>query len=245
MRMKERNKKIRINKYLAKQGIATRIGADALIEAGAVFVNGKKTELGRKVGPEDKVEVHQSGAKKTYRYLAYCKPAGVVTVSPEAGEKAIADIFPLEGLFPVGRLDKNSEGLIILTNDGRVTDRLLNPKYEHEKEYLAETEKTVGESFKRKMEVGVNIGEGEKTKPCEVKVVDENHFIITLTEGKRHQIKRMAERLGMSIRSLKRVRIMNIKLGGLAPNQARAIKDKELEEFLKVLGLFLFIAARF
>lgn len=237
--MKEQNKKIRINKYLAAQGLVTRKDADALIKAGEVFVNGKKAELGQKVGPKDKVEVRQSGAEKTYRYLAYHKPAGVVTVSPEAGEKAIADIFPLEGLFPVGRLDKNSEGLIILTNDGRITDRLLNPRYEHEKEYLAETERNIGESFKRKMEAGVNISETERTKPCKVDLIDEHHFKITLTEGKHHQIKRMAERLGISVRTLKRIRIMNIKLGGLAPNQAREIKGAELEKFGEALGIRL------
>ena len=232
--------KIRINKYLADKGFATRKGADALIEAGKVFVNGTKAVLGQKVGAEDKVEVKESrsaAASTPRRYLAYYKPAGYVTLNPVEGEKEIADIFEMEGLFPIGRLDKNTEGLIILTNDGRITDRLLNPKYEHEKEYLVETERTVGEGFKEKLEKGVNIGEGELTKPAKVELIDEHHFSIAITEGKKHQVKRMTEALGVSVRNLKRTRIMNINLSKLKQNSGREITGKELKEFLANLGL--------
>jgi len=229
--------KTRINKYLADKGLTTRKGADALIGTGKVFVNGAKALLGQKVGPEDKIEVRGGAPSSARRYLAYYKPKGVVTHNPTAGEKEIANIFPMEDLFPVGRLDKNSEGLIILTNDGRVTDRLLNPKYEHEKEYLVETSTTVGKSFARKLESGVNISEGEKTKPCKVNVIDPRHFTITLTEGKKHQIKRMTETLGVSVMRLKRLRVTNIKLGNLKPNMGREIAGKELRTFLQTLGL--------
>lgn len=236
--MINKNGKIRINKYLADKGLATRKGADELILAGKVLVNSVKAVLGQKVGAEDKVEIREGGAPRTARrYLAYNKPAGYVTHSPIEGEKEIADIFQMKGLFPVGRLDKNSEGLIILTNDGRITDRLLNPKYEHEKEYLVETSTAIGESFRKKLESGVNIGEGDITKPCEVNLIDPRHFTITLTEGKKHQIKRMTEALGVSVISLKRLRVMNIKLGNQKPNGSREILGKELQNFLKALGL--------
>ncbi len=232
--------KVRINKYLADKGLATRKGADELIEAGKVFVNGVKAVLGQKVGAEDKVEVKGGvpmAAIGTPRYVAYYKPKGYVTHSSVSGEKEIADIFAMKGLFPIGRLDKNSEGLIILTNDGRITDRLLNPKYEHEKEYVVETERTVGEGFKEKLEKGVGIGEKRLAKAAKVELLDEHRFSITLTEGRKHQIKRMSEALGVSVRSLKRLRIMNIKLGKLKPNQSREILGKELESFLNALGL--------
>ncbi len=234
--------KVRINKYLANKGFSTRRGADALIEAGQVFVNGTKAVLGQKVGTGDVVEVRETKigtglTAEAHRYLAYNKPAEYVTHSPASNEKEIADVFEMPGLFPVGRLDKNSEGLMILTNDGRITDRLLNPKYEHEKEYMVETSTAVGESFAKKLESGVDIGELEKTKPCKIDLIDPHHFTITLTEGKKHQIKRMTEALGVSVVSLKRLRIMNIKLGNLKPNTSREIAGKELHSFLKSLGL--------
>ena len=247
--------RIRINKCLADKGFATRKGADALIEAGKVFVNGTRAVLGQKVGLEDKVEV-RGDKPQSYRYVAYNKPAGYVTHSPMEGEKEIGDVFNMDGLFPVGRLDKNSEGLLILTNDGRVTDRLLNPKYDHEKEYAVKISTTVSPSFAKKLESGVNINSptpparggvpsprggvvGEKylTKPCKVNLVDAHHFTIALTEGKKHQIKRMTEALGVSVVSLKRLRIVNIKLGNLKPNTSREIVGKELQTFLKSLGL--------
>jgi len=231
------SKTVRINKYLADKGLATRKGADELISAGKVLVNGAKAVLGQKIGPEDKVEVQEEKNEKKHRYLAYNKPVGIVTHSPTEDEKEIADVFKMDSLFPLGRLDKNSEGLLILTNDGRVTDRLLNPKYEHEKEYAIETERAIGEIFKKKLEAGVQIGDDEKTKPCKVDLLDEHHFNIVLTEGRKHQIKRMTEAVGVSVRTLKRLRIMNVKLGDLKPNAGREITGKELQTFLKSLGL--------
>jgi 23S rRNA pseudouridine2604 synthase len=188
--MENSETKIRINKYLADKGLATRRGVDALIEAGKVYINGEKAVLGQKVGENDKVEVRGGGDPMgigTPRYLAYFKPKGYVTHSPSEGEKEIADILDMDGLFPIGRLDKNTEGLLILTNDGRVTDRLLNPKYDHEKEYIVETERRVTDNLKEKLEKGVDIGEGELTKPAKVELIDEHHFSIVITEGKKHQ----------------------------------------------------------
>ncbi|MFA6353621.1 MAG: pseudouridine synthase [Candidatus Paceibacterota bacterium] len=209
---------MRINKYLALKKISTRRGADELVVGKKVFINNKLAILGSKVNENDKVEV-KGNKKKEYAYFAYYKPIGIETTSPK------------EGLFPLGRLDKNSHGLLILTNDGRITDQLLNPKYFHEKEYVVRTKEKLRSSFKAKMEAGVNI-EGYMTKPCKVKILNENTFRVTLTEGKKHQIRRMCSALFQEVADLKRERIMNIKLGNLKPNALREIKGEELATFL-------------
>ena len=209
---------MRINKYLALKKISTRRGADELVVNKKVFINGKLAVLGSKVNETDIVEV--KGAKPVgYKYFAYNKPIGIETNSPQ------------KDLFPLGRLDKNSHGLLILTNDGRITDQLLNPKYFHEKEYLVRTSNKLRSSFKKKMEAGVNI-EGYMTKPCKVKIMGENTFKVTLTEGKKHQIRRMCSALFQEIADLKRERIMNIKLGNLKEGGLREIKGEELATFL-------------
>src|SRR3989338_8002416 len=217
------NYPMRINKYLALQKISTRRGADELVENKKVFINGKLAVLGSKVKEADKVEVRGSKPKE-YLYFAYNKPLGIETGSPR------------EDLFPLGRLDKNSHGLLILTNDGRITDQLLNPKYFHEKEYLVKTLGKLRSNFKQKMEAGVDI-EGYQTKPCKVKIINENTFRVILTEGKKHQIRRMCSNLFQEVADLKRERIMNIKLGNLKPNAVREIKGEELAIFLKSLNL--------
>jgi len=144
------------------------------------------------------------------------------------------------GVFPVGRLDKDSEGLMILTNDGRVTGPLLNPEAEHEKEYEVRVDKAIKSGFIKKMAKGVDI-EGYTTKRAKVKKTGRNPngktFRITLTEGKKHQIRRMCAALGYQVQSIKRVRIENIELGKLKPNQYRKLSGKELRDFLKTLGL--------
>jgi 23S rRNA pseudouridine2604 synthase len=215
---------VRINKYLADKKISTRRGADELIKNKKVFINGKLAELGSQVSENDKVEIRDVKSKE-YKYYAYHKPIGVETNSPR------------EDLFPLGRLDKASHGLLILTNDGRITDQLLNPKYFHEKEYRIETKEKLRSSFKQKMEAGVNIEglpaqAGYLTKKCKVKILNENTFKIVLTEGKKHQIRRMCSALFQEVADLKRERIMNIKLGNLKPNGLREIKGKELSIFL-------------
>lgn len=232
------NYPMRINKYLAWKAISTRRGADELIKAHQVFINGKPAELGSKVLEKDKVEVRgqiKGSTEKPYVYFAYNKPVGTITHSPTENEKDIkANIknkkIPKD-VFPLGRLDKDSHGLIILTNDGRITDRLLNPKYIHEKEYIVKTSNKLRSSFKSKMEAGVNI-EGYKTKECKVRTVNDFTFNIILTEGKKHQIRRMCSALFQEIADLKRTRIMNIKLDKLKSNELREIKGTELSIFL-------------
>ncbi len=224
---------MRINKYLAHKNLCTRREADVFIAAGKVFINGRKARLGDQVAETDKVEVRFRA--KQQRYFAYNKPRGIITHSPQGDEKEIRQATSLKDVFPVGRLDKDSHGLIILTDDGRITDKLLNPDYEHEKEYIVTVKEVLASNFKQRMEKGVYI-EGYTTKPCVIKIMSEKKFSITLTEGKKHQIRRMCAALGYVTADLERTRIMNIKLAGLRPGEHRALKDKELQEFLKALG---------
>ena len=212
---------IRINKYLAQKGHATRTGADEMIEKG--FVTIKKAN------------------KKKLRYFAYNKAVGIVSSAPQKGETDILHETRFPTLvFPIGRLDKDSDGLIIMTNDGRITDRLLNPAREHDKEYIVTVEKPITPDFEKKMAKGVKISSaGEKylTKPAQVKILSTKKFSIILTEGKKRQIRRMCETLKNPVKTLTRIRIMNIEMGKLKQGEFREIAGKELEQFFKLLGL--------
>ena len=236
---------MRINKYLAHEGIATRRGADELVARGKVLVNGHVAVLGEKVNKGDKVELRGKSSPKKFLYFAYNKPVGVITHSPQMGEKDIKQSsrnVTSEGkhlpkdVFPVGRLDKDSSGLIILTNDGRVTDRLLNPDYEHDKEYRVRTLEPLRDSFKKTMEQGVDI-EGYLTKRCTVRATGPKSFNITLTEGKKHQIRRMVAALHNTVVELERTRILNVRLDNLASGMWRSILGDELKTFLAQIGM--------
>ena len=228
---------MRINKYLAHHGITTRRGADELIAKGEVLINRRGAKLGDQVHEGDRVELRGKSAPKKYLYFAYNKPVGVITHSPQGGEKDIKQSTKLPPeVFPVGRLDKDSSGLIILTNDGRVTDRLLNPEYDHDKEYRVRTLDPLRDSFKKTMEAGVNI-EGYLTKHCTVRKTGSTNFVITLSEGKKHQIRRMVAALHNTVIDLERTRILNIKLGDTKPGQWRTIEGEELATFLSAIGL--------
>jgi 23S rRNA pseudouridine2604 synthase len=231
---------IRINKYLADQKIASRREADVLIADKKVLVNGKVAVLGQHINPGDKVEV--VGATKKYVYLAYYKGRGVITHSPAAGEVDIITRlkkdYSITGVAPLGRLDKDSEGLILLTNDGRITGPVLDPEANHEKEYEVTVDKPVTAVFTKMMSLGVDI-EGYHTKPATVVASPRNDkkFTLTITEGKKHQIRRMCAALGYQVQTLKRLRVMNIELGTLKPNQYRKITGAELKELMTMLGL--------
>lgn len=226
---------MRINKYLAHEGIATRRGADELIVKGKVLVNGRVAVLGEKVNKGDKVEMRGKSAAKKFLYYAFNKPVGVITHSPQLGEKDIRKSVPMD-VFPVGRLDKDSSGLIILTNDGRVTDRLLNPGYDHDKEYRVRVAEPLRDSFKKTMEAGVNI-EGYLTKHCTVRKSGPKSFTITLTEGKKHQIRRMVSAMHNTVVELERMRILNVRLDNLKPGTWRAIEGEGLKTFLAQIGM--------
>lgn len=231
---------IRINKYLAHTGIASRREADELIAKGKVTVNGSKATMGQAIEATDDVQV--IGKTKAKTYYAYYKGRGVITHSPAKGEVDIATRlatdYGLAHVAPIGRLDKDSEGLMILSNDGRLTGPLLDPDNGKEKEYDVLVDKNLTGMFKRAMEAGVDI-EGYRTKPAKLVANPKNdkRFNLILTEGKKHQIRRMCAALGYQIQTLKRVRIMNIELGKLKPNQYRKIEGTELATLLAALNI--------
>jgi 23S rRNA pseudouridine2604 synthase len=230
---------MRINKYLALKKYSTRKGGDDLVAKKKVFINGRLAILGDKVNEDDLVEVRGAGGlAKKYVYYIYNKPVGIITHSPQRGEQDVLGATKLKGVFPVGRLDKDSHGLLILTNDGRITDKLLNPDYVHQKEYIVKTREKLRSNFKEKMEAGVRIEgtESYTTKPCKVKVINEHLFRITITEGKKHQIRRMCVALFNDVVDLERVRIINLELGKLPKGSYRELKGEELEIFMKELG---------
>ncbi|NTW22430.1 rRNA pseudouridine synthase [Candidatus Falkowbacteria bacterium] len=224
-----------INKYLALKKISSRKEADRLLKAGKIKVNGKLAEPGQMISSADEVEVE---INKNFIYLAYHKPKGIITHSPQGKEKSIADIFKAkEKVFPLGRLDKASSGLIILTNDGRITERLLSPDVWHEKEYEVAVNKKIDEKMLNQLARGVRLDDGYQTRPCQVRKQGEKKFSIILTEGKKHQIRRMCQALGYHVDELKRVRIVNIRLGDIKIGGSREIKGQELEKFLGLVGL--------
>lgn len=229
---------LRINKYLALHNYSTRKGADDLIQKGYVFINGKKAVLGDKVEKGDKVTVSGKAPKKEYVYYAYNKKVGVST-NPDENVKDILKVtkFPVK-VFPIGRLDKDSRGLILMTNDGRVTDRLLSPKYVHEKEYVVKVNKPFSDSFVELMQNGVHF-DGYISKKCKVwrKGKSKDTFHIILTEGKKRQIRRMCEALHHEVIDLRRIRIMNIEIGKIPEGTFEEITGEKLETLLKSLHL--------
>jgi 23S rRNA pseudouridine2604 synthase len=222
-----------INKYLAQKGICSRKESDRLLRLGKVWVNGRPAEPGQMIAEGDIVE---ADAKADFVYLAYNKPRGIITHSPQGDELSIADILKAkEKVFPLGRLDKDSHGLIILTDDGRITDKLLNPDFEHEKEYEVTLSRPVTADFIRRLSGGVRLDDGYVTRRCKAKVVGERSFSIVLTEGKKRQIRRMCQSLGQHVDDLRRVRIMNVRLGDLPAGRFRRLEGEELELFLRGL----------
>lgn len=237
--MEEISYSIRINRYLALNNFCSRREADALIVKKIITINGKVAVLGDKVNKNDKVEmnVERRNEVKSYRYFAYNKPMGIVTHKTDDEQKEISETIDLpKDVFPVGRLDKQSHGLILLTNDGRVNDKLLNPDYDHEKEYLVRVAKPITNIFLKIMTNGVQL-EDFKTKPCQVKKVTDYELKVVLTEGKKHQIRRMCDSIGFGVMDLKRIRIMNIDLGNLGTGHKREILGKELDMFLQSIGV--------
>lgn len=230
---------VRINHFLALNNFCSRRQADNLIKQKQVRINNRIAVLGDKVNEKDIVKLSAGAQKlsKQYAYIAYNKPAGIETHASNKNQRDINTVLKLKTrLFPIGRLDKDSHGLIILTNDGRITDKLLNPKYEHEKEYVIEVNKPLSADFEKRMGSGIQLDDF-KTKKCVVKQTGEKLFRIILTEGKKRQIRRMCEALNYRVVDLKRTRIMNVRLGNMQAGQYRQIKNEELQEFLANMGL--------
>ena len=228
----------RINKYLSEIGYCSRREADKLIEAGRVLVNGKKAEMGVKISPQDKVTVNGemlNRPKNKKVYLAFNKPKGIVCTTDTKVEKDnIIDFinYP-KRIFPIGRLDKPSEGLIFLTNDGDIVNKILRAQNNHEKEYIVTVNKPITQAFLHKMSNGVPILD-TVTKKCFVKQTHKNQFRIILTQGLNRQIRRMCEYFDYRVTALKRVRIMNVKLDTKV-GKWRYLKPEEMEKLTQML----------
>jgi len=230
---------IRINKYLSEVGYCSRRVADKLIKEGKVTINGVIPEIGSKVEKGDQVEVEgqriEVSTKQKNIYLAFNKPVGIVCTTDRRVEtENIIDFikYPTR-IFPIGRLDKLSEGLIFLTNDGDIVNKILRARNNHEKEYVVSVNRPINRYFIQSMSNGVEILD-TKTKKCYVEQLGPRKFKIILTQGLNRQIRRMCESLGYRVRSLKRVRIMNIKLD-VPTGKYREFTNKELLELNKLL----------
>lgn len=224
--------RIRLQKYLAQAGICSRRKGEAHIQAGLVKVNGAiVTELGTKIDPEiDRVEFKNKAVKVQQEliYVVLNKPSGYVTSCRKHKDPIVLDLVPLdERVYPVGRLDKNSDGLVMLTNDGRLHQRLSHPSFDHEKEYLVTTVKPIRDADLNQMAEGVLL-DGRRTRPAVVGRVTEREFRITLKEGRNRQIRRMVDQVGNRVKRLTRVRISRIRLGSLPVGHWRYLTDSEL-----------------
>ncbi|MCK7592016.1 23S rRNA pseudouridine(2604) synthase RluF [Subsaxibacter sp. CAU 1640] len=228
----------RINKYLSEVGYCSRREADKLIEARRVTINGKVPEMGTKIAPDDIVEVDGktiSNNKERFVYLAFNKPVGIVCTTDTRVEKdnIIDYINYPKRIFPIGRLDKASEGLILLTDDGDIVNKILRASNNHEKEYIVTVDKPISQTFIERMANGVPILD-RVTKKCEVRKLSSHEFKIILTQGLNRQIRRMCEYLDYEVITLKRVRIMNIKLD-LPIGNYRELTKNEFQELNKLL----------
>lgn len=233
---------IRLNKYLAQCGVCSRRDADRLIEQGQVTVNGKTAAVGMTVSSEDAVKVGKKllqGQKKKV-VLAFYKPIGVTCTEKDPhAEKKINDIvkYP-ERVTYAGRLDKDSEGLILLTNDGELINAVMRGANRHEKEYIVKTDKEITPDFLQRMSKGIYLKELDvTTRECKTEKLGKFTFRIILTQGLNRQIRRMCEECGYKIKSLKRVRVMNVTLGKLLSGQYRILSDEEMEKLYSDAGI--------
>ena len=234
--MKEETK-VRLNKYISEAGLCSRREADRLIREGKVTVDGVKAELGMRILPGQKVTVGEktlSGAADKV-VLAVYKPEGIICTEDRRTKNNIVSFldYPVRVTY-AGRLDKDSEGLLIMTNDGRLIDRMMRARNRHEKEYKVTVDRKITETFLTKLSSGVHITDEEKgldavTRPCRAWKEGEYTFRIVLTQGLNRQIRRMCEDCGYTVKRLKRTRIMNIELGNMKPGQVRKLTGEELK----------------
>ncbi|MCR8854248.1 23S rRNA pseudouridine(2604) synthase RluF [Lysinibacillus fusiformis] len=229
---------MRINKYLSETGIISRRGADKWIAEGKVTINGEPATVGSQVENGDIVCVDGKEVKKEQQlvYIALNKPVGITSTTERHIKGNVVDFVnhPLR-IFHIGRLDKESEGLLLLTNDGDIVNKILRAENHHEKEYIVQVDKPITEQFINKMGAGVDILD-TTTLPCYVEKISDKVFKIILEQGLNRQIRRMCSALGYSVKRLQRIRIMNIKLGNLKVGQWRDLTDKEQVELFKLLN---------
>lgn len=229
---------LRLNKYLVQAGICSRREADRLIEQGKVFVNGSPSTLGQKVDGSEQIMVNgKQVAHKQIQpvYLAYNKPVGIIcTADPKAKDNIIEAVHFPERIFTIGRLDVSSAGLILLTNDGETANQITSVGGQHEKEYVITLTTPVTPEFLQSMATGVTLSDGI-TLPAQVSKLGHAIFSITITEGRNRQLRRMCDALNVQIKSLTRIRIMNITLGDLPTGQWRHLTLREKDELLSMI----------
>lgn len=236
------NAEVRLNKYLADCGVCSRREADKLIEQGKVTVNGRTAAVGSKVTDRDRIAVNgrQMQGKPEKAVLAFYKPVGVTcTEQDRHAEKIINDYvnYPVRVTY-AGRLDKDSEGLLLLTNDGDLIEAVMRGAHRHEKEYIVKVNREITPQFLEKMASGVYLRELElTTRPCEIRQTGRYTFQIVLTQGVNRQIRRMCRACGYEVTQLKRIRVMNIGLEGLAPGTYREVQGEELARLYRDAGL--------
>lgn len=228
---------IRINKFFTQQGLCSRREADSLIEAGRVAINGRVAQLGDQVRPGDVIT--KDGQPVAWGneavYIKFHKPVGITTTTePEVPDNIIAYIGHPARIFPIGRLDKDSSGLILLTNDGDIVNRILRAEHGHEKEYLVETAQPFDQAFLDKMAAGVVIL-GKPTRPCKVARLGSRRFRIILTEGRNRQIRRMCQALGHRVTALHRIRVMNVTIEGLPVGRWKNLSEDERRRLFQAL----------
>jgi len=234
---KVNNDGVRLNKYLSDGGYCSRREADRLIEAGKVYIDGRVAVMGQKVLPTQKIICNGKSASRENELIliALNKPVGIECTCDRKNPDNIIDFlnYP-KRVYTIGRLDKNSEGLILLTNDGSIVNKISKSVNYHEKEYIVSVNKKINADFIEKMSSGVPILD-TVTRPCTVEKIDDKTFKIILTQGLNRQIRRMCETLGYKVMTLKRIRIMNINLGKLKLGTYRNVTDSELDTLLKKL----------
>lgn len=228
---------MRINKYLSEVGVCSRREADRLVEAGRVTVDGVLAVMGQKVTGREQIEIDCKSIKKEEEkvLLAFNKPRGVVCTTSKKDKNNIVDFINYgKRIYPIGRLDKDSEGLILLTNQGELVDKILRGSNFHEKEYIVTVNKKITSEFLRAMGSGVPILD-TVTRPCEIEQIGPRTFRIILTQGLNRQIRRMCEYFDYQVLELTRVRVMNVRLGRLKSGTYRKVTGKELEELMELL----------
>jgi len=228
---------MRINKFISETGVCSRREADRRVEAGRVTINGVTAQLGSTVQPGDDVRMDGQpiGEKPKHVYIALNKPVGITSTTLRSVPGNMVDfVNHPERIFPIGRLDKDSEGLILLTNDGDIVNRILRAENNHEKEYIVTVDQPITDSFVRGMSTGVHIL-GQMTKPCVVTRAGDRVFRIILTQGLNRQIRRMCKAFGYRVMRLQRVRIMNIELGGLPVGKWRDLTNAELDGLMGLI----------
>ena len=226
---------MRINKFLSECGFCSRREADRLLEAGKVTVDGKVAFLGSKLIPGQEVKVNGVLVTKKDRpvILALNKPKGIVCTTAKKEKNNVVDFIDYKSrIYPVGRLDKASEGLLLMTNMGDMVNKIMRARNYHEKEYLVSVDKDITDDFLKRMSEGVPVLD-TITRPCEIEKIGRRKFRIILTQGLNRQIRRMCENLGYRVVYLKRTRIMNIKLGDLKVGEYRELTKKEIDEIMK------------